>query len=346
MKTEHIIIKSEGNKEGIKRVADILRKGGIAAIPTETVYGLAADATNAEAVAKIFAAKGRPQDNPLIVHISSMEMLEGIVSQIPEGARELAKKYWPGPLTVIMPRGSAIPKEVSAGLDTVAVRFPSHNIARAIIEETGLPLAAPSANLSGSPSPTTAAHCIADLETRVDAIVISNDCEVGVESTVVSLCTNPPRLLRPGAVTVEQLEAVLGEIVIDKAVTAEPQKGEAVASPGMKYKHYSPKTEVILIRGTAEQYRDFVNSKRQENAVALCFQEDSDGIEIPTLTYGKADDEMSLANGIFAALRNLDSLDADVAYAHSPELSGVGLAVYNRLIRAAAFREKILDAEI
>ncbi len=343
MKTEHVIIESEQNTEGIKRLAEILKSGGIAAIPTETVYGLAADATSASAVAKIFEAKGRPQDNPLIVHISSLQMLDGIAKEIPEGAKKLAEKFWPGPLTIIMPRGEKIPEEVSAGLDTVAVRFPSHPIARAIIEESGLPLAAPSANLSGSPSPTTAEHCIKDLEGRVDAIAVSTDCEVGVESTVITLCTNPPRLLRPGAVTAEELREVLGEIVIDKAVLAEPEKGEAVASPGMKYKHYSPKTAVILVRGSAEKYREYVNSKKSEKAIALCFEEDSEGIEIPTVTYGRAEDELSLANGIFAALRRLDEIGAEVAYAHSPELSGVGLAVYNRLIRAAAFREIDLE---
>ncbi len=343
MKTEHIIINSPADKEGIKRVAEILRKGGIVAIPTETVYGLAANAQDETAVAKIFKAKGRPQDNPLIVHISDFSELEGVASEIPKGAKELSEKYWPGPLTMIMPRGEKIPAAVSAGLETVAIRIPSNPVARAIIEESGLPLAAPSANLSGSPSPTTAAHCVADLESRVDAIVISKDCEVGVESTVVSLCENPPRLLRPGAVTEEQLKAVLGEVIIDKAVLAEPEKGKPVASPGMKYKHYSPKTKVVLVRGTREKYCEFVNSKQDESAVALCFSEDSEGIKIKTVTYGKASDEMSLANGIFSALRRLDEMEVEVAYAHSPSLSGVGLAVYNRLIRAAAFREIILD---
>jgi len=343
MKTEHIVIQTEENIEEIGRVAEILKKGGIAVIPTETVYGLAADATNSTAVAKIFKAKGRPQDNPLIVHISSVEMLEEIVSEVPEKARALAVRFWPGPLTIIMPRGEKIPPEVSAGLNTVAVRFPKHPVARAIIEETGTPLAAPSANISGSPSPTKPEHCIADLEGKVDAIVISTDCEVGVESTVISLVGETPRLLRPGAVTVEQMREIIGEIEIDSAVTAEPQKGKPVASPGMKYKHYSPKTGVILVRGSKEQYREFVNSKAGESAVALCFEEDSEGIQIPKVTYGKSSDELSLANGIFSALRKLDDMNVEVAFAHSPELSGVGLAVYNRLIRAAAFREIILN---
>ena len=222
MKTEHIVIKSADDADNIDRVAEILKRGGTVAIPTETVYGLGADATNPDAVRKIFEAKGRPQDNPLIVHISSLDMLHDITSSLPPLAEELCEKFWPGPLTVILPRSEKIPKEVSAGLDTVAVRFPSHPIARAIISRAGLPIAAPSANLSGSPSPTTAQHCINDLEGRVNAIVISDDCSVGVESTVITLCTDVPRLLRPGAVTPEQLRSVLPKIEIDSAVTAEP----------------------------------------------------------------------------------------------------------------------------
>lgn len=340
MKTEHIIIKSADDTDKIDRVAEILKRGGTVAIPTETVYGLGADATNPDAVRKIFEAKGRPQDNPLIVHISSLDMLHDITDALPPSAEKLAQKFWPGPLTVILPRSEKIPKEVSAGLDTVAVRFPSHPIARAIISRACLPIAAPSANLSGSPSPTTAQHCINDLEGRVDAIVISDDCSVGVESTVITLCTDVPRLLRPGAVTPEQLKSVLPKIEIDSAVTAEPEKGKPVASPGMKYKHYSPKTKVILIRGTKENYINFVNSKiSQRGAFALCFREDAESIKIPCVCYGGMNDELSQANGLFSALRQLDEKGAAVAYAHSPELAGVGLAVYNRLIRAAAFEE-------
>ena len=342
MKTQHIIINSTDCTEEIAKVGEILRNGGIVAIPTETVYGLAANALSPMAVKKIFEAKGRPQDNPLIVHISETKEIEKLCKDIPKGAYDLAEKYWPGPLTMILPRTDIVPKEVSAGLDTVAVRLPVNEIARAIIKSAGVPLAAPSANLSGSPSPTTAQHCINDLDGRVDAIVISGDCEVGVESTVISLSTENPRLLRPGAVTHEQLEEVLGEVLVDSAVLAEPEKDKPVASPGMKYKHYAPKTKVILIESSKEKYIQYVNKNKAEGVFALCFKEDIKDLEVPSICYGSQEDEFSMANGIFAALRELDESGAKIAFAHSPKRTGVELAVYNRLIRAAAFETIIL----
>ncbi len=335
MTTRHIVINSKADKESISEVAEILKQGGIVAIPTETVYGLAANALDGEAVSKIFKAKGRPQDNPLIVHVSSVEMAKPLVKEFTKSAKVLSDKYWPGPLTMILERTDLVPKEVSAGLNTVAIRYPKNEVAAAIIEASGLPLAAPSANLSGSPSPTTAEHCIKDLEGRVDAIVISGDCEVGLESTVVSL-VGSPRLLRPGAVTVSQLREALGEIEIDSAVLAEPEKNKPVASPGMKYKHYAPKTKVILVESGREEYISYVNSQNHEGVYALCFSEDVMGLEVPTVCYGHSDGS-GQAEGLFAALRELDEKGAKIAYAHSPSLEGVGLAVYNRLIRAAAF---------
>ena len=342
MKTQEIIINGANDTAEIKAVAEILRNGGIAAIPTETVYGLAANALDEDAVKKIFIAKGRPQDNPLIVHIANIKDLEILCKDIPEGAYKLAEKYWPGPLTMILPKTDKIPSLVSAGLDTVAIRYPVDKVAGAIIKETGLPLAAPSANLSGSPSPTTAEHCIADLTGRVDAIVVSHDCEVGVDSTVITLATPIPRLLRPGAITLEQLEEVLGKVDVDKAVLSEPEKDKPVASPGMKYKHYAPKTKVILVESAKEKYIEFVNSKKGEGVFALCFEEDKKDLEVPSISYGSEKDELSLANGIFSALRKLDESGAKIAYAHSPKRTGVELAVYNRLIRAAAFETIIL----
>ncbi len=307
------------------------------AIPTETVYGLAANALDPDAVAKIFRAKGRPQDNPLIVHISEFEQLSPLVSEIPESAKILADRFWPGPLTMVLNRSELVPPSVSAGLSTVAVRFPKNPVARAIITACGLPLAAPSANLSGSPSPTTAEHCIRDLEGRVDAIVISGPCSVGLESTVVALFSDTPHLLRPGAVTAEQLKDALGKLTVDPAVTAKPEEGKPVASPGMKYKHYAPKTHVILIDSSREEYINYVNAHLSDGVFALCFQEDEDRIAAPTVLYGSEADGASQAAGLFAALRQLDDLGAKIAYAHAPSLSGMGLAVYNRLIRAAAF---------
>ena len=224
-----------GLQKNVEKAAKILKNGGLVAIPTETVYGLAADALNPDAVAKIFKAKGRPMDNPLIVHICRFEEIYRLVKGVPHKAKELADRYWPGPLTIILPKSDIIPKEVSAELPTVAVRMPSHPVARAIIEKTGRPLAAPSANSSGLPSPTTAKHVMDDMNGKIDAIVDGGSCDVGIESTVVTLATDPPRLLRPGGITHEQLEEVLGHVDIDPAVLSQLKEGERPASPGMKY---------------------------------------------------------------------------------------------------------------
>lgn len=338
MQTKIIQIENEENKEEIRQAAEILKNGGLCAIPTETVYGLAANAFDGDAVERIFKAKGRPNDNPLIVHIAELSQLDTVARDIPKQALDLAEKYWPGPLTIVLPKGENIPREVSAGLDTVAVRMPSHPIASAIIKASGLPLAAPSANLSGSPSPTTAKHVIADLDGRVEGIVASTDCSVGVESTVVTLCTDTPRLLRPGAVTVEMLEEVLGRIDVDDAVLHQLKQGESAASPGMKYKHYAPKAQVFMIEGEREKYIEYVNKNAGEDDCALCFFEDAQKLRCKSVTYGKQSDEAEQAREIFDALRKLDEMGVKRAFAHAPSKSGVGLAVYNRLIRAAAFR--------
>ncbi len=336
MTTEKFEIYSPDNAEEIAKVADVLKRGGIAAIPTETVYGLAANALDEEAVKKVFKAKGRPQDNPLIVHISDTNMLDRLVKSLPNGAKECAERFWPGPFTMILPRGEVIPASVSAGLDTVAIRMPSNPVAAAIIAACELPLAAPSANLSGSPSPTTAKRVIEDLDGRVDAVVISHDCEVGVESTVITLCTNPPRLLRPGAVTLDKLREIFPDIEVDKAVLSEPEKDKPVASPGMKYKHYAPKTELYLVEGEAEAYIDYVN--RQDDGAALCFEGEDKKLRVPSVVYGNENNDSEQAQALFEALRQLDELGARKAYAHAPQKQGVGLAVYNRIIRAAGFR--------
>lgn len=336
MITERLEVTSEEYNNSIEQASRLLNAGGVVAIPTETVYGLAASAYDSEAVKKVFEAKGRPQDNPLIVHIADMEMLNEIASDIPLEALKCAERFWPGPLTMVLKRTEKIPASVSAGLDTVAVRMPNHKIALDIIRKSRLPLAAPSANISGRPSPTTAEHVFCDLNGKIDAIVMADDCSVGVESTVISLCGNTPVVLRPGAVTVEQLSEILPNIVVDKAVLAEPQKGERVASPGMKYKHYSPKTEAFLVEGDSKDFAKFVNTKK--NSAAICFTEESEEIVIPKLCYGSGKDELTLAQQVFSALRNVDSLNVGAVYVHAPSKSGVGLAVYNRLIRAAAFR--------
>ncbi len=336
MLTEKINIVSGDYSCGIKKAAEILKCGGIVAIPTETVYGLAASAYDADAISRVFKAKGRPQDNPLIVHISDIEMLKTVARDIPEAAYECAGRFWPGPFTMVLKRAKGIDPSVSAGLDTVAVRMPSSKAAHDIIAVSNIPLAAPSANLSGSPSPTTAAHTLSDLDGRVDAIVIGEDCNVGVESTVISLCTDTPRLLRPGAVTAEELKQILPNIIIDKAVLSQPEKGERVSSPGMKYKHYAPKTEAYLVEADTEKFAALVNG--EPNSAAICFTEDEKLISCKKIVYGTDTDERTLAHDVFSALRAADGLGVEKIFIHAPSKSGVGLAVYNRLIRAAAFR--------
>lgn len=329
-------VRLSDTKEGIVAAARILREGGVVAIPTETVYGLAASAYNDDALSRVFSAKGRPQDNPLIVHISSLDMLSEVASDIPKEAEKLAEAFWPGPLTLVLKKSEKVAQSVSKGLNTVAVRMPENKVARDIIEQSGLPLAAPSANISGSPSPTTADHVLADLDGRIDAVVMSGSSSVGVESTVVTLSSNPPALLRPGAVTAEQLKKFLPTLVIDKAVLCEPEKNEQVASPGMKYKHYAPKTELFLVEGSSNAFAEFVNEKT--DCAVICFDEDLSKIKPKALCYGSVLDSKTQASKIFALLRQVDTLGASKVYVHAPEKSGIGLAVYNRLIRAAAFK--------
>ncbi len=325
------------NSEDISLVGSILREGGLAAIPTETVYGLAGNAFDGECAKKIFEAKGRPSDNPLIVHISEFSQWKPLVTEIPEQAKALADAFWPGPLTIILPKSEKVPDEVSGNLSTVAVRMPSDEIARAIITAAGVPLAAPSANLSGKPSPTSAKHVIDDMTGRIDAIVDAGECSVGVESTVISLAVTPPRLLRPGGVTPEMLVSVLGEIEIDDAVYNKLPEGAEAASPGMKYKHYAPEAQVVLIKSSLADFRNYVEKNKEDGTVALCFEGEEKGISVPTLTYGEKDDPSSQAKHIFDALRQLDEMKAKTVFARLPEQNGVGLAVFNRLIRAAGF---------
>ena len=323
----------------VDEAASILAKGGIVAIPTETVYGLAGNALDGSVTQKIYKAKGRPSDNPLIVHISENSQWAPLVKEIPESAKALADAFWPGPLTIILPKSDKIPDEVSGGLDTVAVRMPSHEIARKLIEKSGVPLAAPSANTSGKPSPTSAKHVIDDLSGKIDAIVDGGEADVGVESTVISLAVSPPRLLRPGGITPEMLTEVLGEIEIDDAVYNKLAEGKQAASPGMKYKHYSPKAQITLIKSDLEAFIAYAKENATENSAVLCFEGEEGSMPIRSITYGKRDDALSQAKNIFDALRRLDEIGADKVFARYPKNDGVGLAVFNRLIRAAAFNQ-------
>lgn len=339
MKTE--LLTASAND--IQTAGRLLRGGQLVAIPTETVYGLAANALNAEAVFRIFAAKGRPGDNPLIVHIADMHDWAPLVTHIPEKAQALARAFWPGPLTIILPASPLVPQAVTAGLPTVAVRFPAHPVAREVIKAAGCPLAAPSANRSGSPSPTTALRVMEDMDGRIAAVVDGGGCAVGVESTVIDLSGETPRLLRPGGVTPDEMQAVIGEIIIDPAVTAALENGAKAASPGMKYKHYAPKTRVVLVNGPADKFAAFVNAKKQEHPLALCFDGEEAALTVPFITYGARDDHDTQARKVFDALRQSDERGVKVVYAACPSPDGIGLAVYNRLLRAAAFEVITLD---
>lgn len=325
----------------IETVGAVLKSGGLAAIPTETVYGLAADAHNENAVKAIFAAKGRPADNPLIVHISDISQWDALVREIPDNAKRLAEAFWPGPLTIVLPKSDIVSDTVSGGLDTVAVRMPSHPIARAVISKAGVPLAAPSANRSGRPSPTTAQHVKDDMDGRIDCILDAGPCAVGVESTVLSLCGARPRLLRPGGVTPAMLRAVLGEIDIDDAVFHRLAEGKAAASPGMKYKHYAPAASVTILKGTFDQFRAYVDAHKTADTMALCFAGEERLLPVPAVAFGGEGDGAAQAARIFDALREVDKRGAKTVFARFPQMEGVGLAVFNRLVRAAAFR--VLD---
>ncbi len=328
--------------KSIEYAGKLLRAGEIVAIPTETVYGIAADCTSAQAVEKIFIAKGRPQDNPLIVHIASLDMLDGVVASFPAQAQKLAQAFWPGALTLILPRGERICNATCAGLDSVGVRFPAHPVAQAVIKAAGVPLSAPSANLSGKPSPTTAEDVFADMDGRLPLILDGGACKAGVESTVLSLLKEPPILLRPGVVTKEQIEGVLGvEIEVASAIVNEVKAEEKALSPGMKYKHYAPEAELTLIKSNFEKFFWYVGGmpeNERENTWCLCFDGEENELPMPALSYGREGDGESQAKNLFSALRELDRRGAKKVFARCPESTGVGLAVYNRLLRAAAFR--------
>lgn len=323
-------------QDGIQLACEIITAGDVVAIPTETVYGLFADATSADACANIFKAKDRPQDNPLIVHISDYEMWQNTVESIPEDAMKLAEAFWPGPLTIILKKKDIIPDEVTAGMDTVGIRMPSHPVVLEIISKTRLPLAGPSANRSGRPSPTDAQTVFSDMTGRIPLVLDGGECNIGVESTVISLAGPQPVLFRPGFITKAQMEDVLHkEVILSRGITEELAKDEKVLSPGLKHKHYAPKAEVTIINGDFEKYKQLVES---ENATALCFDEYADKLSVQSVCYGSEKDSATQAVKLFHALRQLDEIGAGKVYAMMPSTEGVGLAVYNRLLRAAGFR--------
>lgn len=327
------------DEAGVDQAAQLLRRGEIFALPTETVYGIAADARQGAAVRKIFEAKGRPQDNPLIVHVAGPEMLPGLVAEIPERAQLLISAFCPGPLTIIMPRGPEVADECCAGLDTVGIRMPSHPVAREVIRRSGCAFAAPSANLSGRPSPTNAQDVLADMDGRLPLILDGGECAVGVESTVVSVVGPKPTLFRPGHITLEDLERALGEEVeVSAAILEKLPEGAVVRSPGMKYKHYAPKADITILDGSFEQFRAYVQAHADQNPSCLCFTGEASQLGVPCVEYGREGDGADQAKHLFRSLRALDEQGDGVVYARCPGRDGLSMAVYNRLVRAAAFR--------
>lgn len=336
MKT--IMLSPQNDNKAIQTAADLILTGEVVGMPTETVYGLAANALCGEAVKKIFAAKGRPQDNPLIVHIAEPTQLESLCPAVPEAAKLLAQAFWPGPLTIIVPKGDAIPTEVSCGLDTVGVRLPSHPVARALIRAAGTPLAAPSANLSGRPSTTTAAHVLHDMDGKIAAILDGGPCDVGVESTVVSLAGDVPRLLRPGGVTLEQLETVLGEVVVDRALYEKLGDEARVSAPGMKYRHYAPKAPVMVVLGNPQETANYIKNRIEHSTGVLCFDEYKECFPTCVVkSFGSQFDLAAQAREVFDALRAFDETAVTHIFAQCPPDDGLGLAVANRIKKAAGF---------
>ncbi|HRR75308.1 MAG TPA: L-threonylcarbamoyladenylate synthase [Ruminococcus sp.] len=324
------------NEAQLEIAAGFIKSGEIVGIPTETVYGLGADASNEEAVRKVFAAKGRPADNPLIVHLADFSHACKYTSSIPELAYRLAERFCPGPLTMVLPKNEQIPMITSGGLDTVGIRVPSHPVMHRIIELSGCPIAAPSANTSGYPSPTSADHVMRDMNGKIAAVVDGGQSEFGVESTVISFeGENTVRILRPGCITREMLLEVCDEVVIDHAILHELEAGQKAASPGMKYKHYSPKADIIMVEGDADAFRRYVGDKMSADTYCLIYDGDERNFPYRHMTYGE--DSSEQAHWLFQRLRELDDIGAKKVYVRAPSSEGVGLAVYNRLIRAAGF---------
>lgn len=332
MKTERL---TEGD---LDRAAEILREGGLLGIPTETVYGLGANGLDEEAVARIFEAKGRPQDNPLILHIPTGEWLIRYCKEIPQAAFDLAAAFWPGPLTMILKARDMIPKGVTAGLETVGMRCPAHPLCRAVLTAAGVPVAAPSGNTSGRPSPTKVEHMLEDMDGKIDGILDGGPCTVGVESTIVDLTVWPPRVLRPGGVTLEQLREVLGNVEVDEGVLRLMGEEETPRAPGMKYRHYAPKAPVTVVRGAPEQTADYIKAQLTEKSGVICFEEYKGRFSGHTIqTIGSVRDLSQQAQLLFDALRAFDHSDVTEIWAQGPEDQGLGLAINNRLNKAAGF---------
>lgn len=329
------------DEDQIRRAGNILKEGGLVAFPTETVYGLGGNALDAQASAKIYAAKGRPSDNPLIVHIADWDAIYKIVSEIPPEAKKLADAFWPGPLTMILKKSDAVPMATTGGLDTVAIRMPSNEVARALIRAGGGYVAAPSANTSGRPSPTCAAHVAQDLSGKIEMIIDGGNVDIGLESTIVDLTDGKPTILRPGYINQEMLEQVLDEVEMDRGLIS-PDSNVHPKAPGMKYRHYAPKADLIIVEGEAARVREKINELVRENLAAgkkvgvigtdesLLYYKEGDVRSI-----GSRKEEITIAQHLYSILRDFDESDISVIYSESFETPKIGQAIMNRLIKAA-----------
>ncbi len=343
MKTIVLKADNKNNKAVTDKAAEIIKQGGLVAFPTETVYGLGGNGLEPEAAKKIYAAKGRPSDNPLILHISELSQLRPLVREIPPSAEKLISHFWPGPLTLIFKKADIVPFETTGGLDTVAVRFPENSIAREFISACGVPIAAPSANSSGRPSPTRASHVEYDLNGKIDMIIDGGHCEFGLESTIVDISSDKPCLLRPGSITVEMLKDVLGEIAIDKAVLTKLENGESPKAPGMKYTHYSPSARVIIVRGDSEKVIAKINElisktdKGLKTGVIASEETKDRYIADETLVIGSIKKPEEIAANLFKMLRKCDHHNIDTVFAEGLPENELGLAIMNRLKKAAGY---------
>lgn len=335
----------QADQKAYETASEILRRGGLVAFPTETVYGLGGDAKNPEASGKIYAAKGRPSDNPLIVHIADLEDMEQLAEQIPEVAYRLAEKYWPGPLTMVLKKSPQVPYETTGGLDTVAIRMPDHKVARELIRRSGVCIAAPSANTSGRPSPTRAEHVAEDLDGRIDMIIDGGEVGIGIESTIVDFTGEVPTILRPGYINEEMLGQVLGEVKTDPAIlSANQEKGFRPKAPGMKYRHYAPKGQLILFEGSEAAVAEEINRQAEQylaegKSVGILAAEETaerypKGI---VKVIGNREDEISVSRGLYRVLRDFDREGIQIILGESFEGGRLGQAIMNRMLKAAGY---------
>lgn len=337
------VSESESDKY-YKEASGILQKGGLVAFPTETVYGLGGNGLDMDAAKKIYAAKGRPSDNPLIIHIGTKEALNELAASVPEEAWKLADVFWPGPLTMVLPKAENVPYGTTGGLETVAVRMPNHPVALRLIKESGIYIAAPSANTSGRPSPTTAQHVETDLDGRIDMIIDGGAVGIGIESTIVDVTVNPPMILRPGYITKKMLEDVVGNVEVDKAILGKMSPDVKPKAPGMKYKHYAPKAELTMFRGERQAVATHIND--------ISRQAESEGKKVGVIasdetfsmyewgnvvSIGTRNDDDSIARNLYAVLRKFDDMNVDVIYSETFDDDGLGQAIMNRMLKAAGY---------